>query len=160
MKTAVFAGTFDPITKGHQYVINKCLEDFDKVIVVVADNVEKTPVFSSEERKDLIYKVFSDTDKVEVVIYHGLMMDFMKSRDLIYYVRGIRTDKDLAYENKMKAFNESIYPSLKTIYYYATDDVKDISSSAVRKDVQKAVDGDALPISVKEKVISTLLKKD
>ena len=114
MKIAVFAGTFDPVTKGHEYVVNKSLESFDKVFVVIADNANKTPLFSLDDRRNFLEKTFANNDRVEIFVHHGLMMDFMKEKGLIHYVRGIRNSSDLPYEKKMLDFNKSIYPDLNT----------------------------------------------
>ena len=155
MKTAVFAGTFDPITTGHEYVIKKCLEKFDKVIVVVADNDKKTPIFSSDKRRDFILSVFDKDTNVEVCIHHGLMMDFMKERGLIYYVRGIRDEKDKEYEDKMKAFNLSVYPELQNVYIDAPKDLKMVSSTCVRNQLNF----DYIPSKIKGLVKTALTEK-
>lgn len=132
MKTAVFAGTFDPITNGHVFIVKKCLEQFDKILIVVADNDKKIPLFSSEERKDFIERVFKGFSNVEVYAHHGLMMDFMKERGLVHYIRGVRNDGDLEYEKRMEDFNKSIYPSLVNVYIDALDELKSVSSTKVR----------------------------
>lgn len=151
MRTAVFAGTFDPITKGHEYVINKALESFDKIIVVVADNTAKTPTFSSEERLEFIKRVFNGNDRVDATIHHGLMMDFMKQNSLTHYVRGIRNNTDLSYEKKMLDFNKSVYPELSTVFIYSPEKYNKINSTAVRQ---------ATSISEIENSISPLILLD
>jgi len=151
LRTAVFAGTFDPITKGHEYVINKALESFDKIIVVVADNVSKTPTFSSEERLGFIQRVFNGNERVEATIHHGLMMDFMKQYNLTHYVRGIRNNTDLSYEKKMLDFNKSVYPELSTVFIYSPEKFNKINSTAVRE---------ANSVSEIESLISPLILDD
>jgi pantetheine-phosphate adenylyltransferase len=155
LKTAVFAGTFDPITTGHEYVIKKCLENFDKVIVVVADNDKKTPIFSSEKRREFILSVFSGDNRVEVYIHHGLMMDFMKEKNLVYYIRGVRDDKDMEYEHKMEAFNKSLYPQLENVYINAPDELKTVSSTFVKNQLNY----DYIPSPIRDLVKESLTKK-
>ncbi len=154
MKTAVFAGTFDPITTGHEYVVKKALETFDKVIVVVADNDKKMPLFTSEERRDFIMEVFKDIKGVEVAIHHGLMMDFMKAHNLTYYIRGIRNDTDKEYEDRMLAFNKSVYPELQTIYLDAPESLRIVSSTFVKANANKL---GFIPEVIRDKVKTKLL---
>ena len=78
MRTCVFAGTFDPFTSGHEYVVDKCLEIFDKVIIAVGVNVDKKPFFSIDERLEIIKSVYADNDRIEVASYTGMLVDFMK----------------------------------------------------------------------------------
>ena len=82
MKVCAFAGTFDPITNGHVYVIEKCLECFDKVVVAVGINQDKKPLFDIEKRKDIIKNVFKDNDRVEVKEFDGLLVDFLKKEEI------------------------------------------------------------------------------
>ena len=132
MKTCVFAGTFDPVTKGHQFVIEKCLETFDKVVVAVGKNVDKKPTFSLEERVEFIKAAFSGNDRVEVATFDGMLVDFMKERKIIHTVRGIRDVDDYKYETTMARYNTDMYPEVITLYIPTPADLTYISSSAIR----------------------------
>ena len=132
MKVCAFAGTFDPITNGHVYVIEKCLECFDKVVVAVGINQDKKPLFDIEERKDVIKKVFKDNDRVEVKEFDGLLIDFLKKENIKINVRGIRDEVDYKYETKMARFNLDMFPEIITLYIPTPAELVHVSSSAVR----------------------------
>ena len=110
MKTCVFAGTFDPFTNGHEYIVNKCLEMFDKVIVAIGVNVDKTPLFTEQERINAIRKVYQDNARVEVLTYSGMLVDFMKEKGVKITVRGFRNQDDYKYETTMAHYNQDMYP--------------------------------------------------
>lgn len=132
MKTCVFAGTFDPITKGHEFVIRKCLEIFDKVVVAVGVNVDKTPAFTREERVQMIKLAFLDDARVQVETFDRMLVDFMKEKGLTVNVRGLRNEDDYKYETTMERYNKDAYPSLTTIYIPTPKELVHISSSAMR----------------------------
>lgn len=132
MKTCVFAGTFDPITKGHEYVVEKCLKTFDKVIIAIGVNLEKKPMFSLEERLEIIKETFKDKEGVEVATFEGMLVDFMKSRGVIHTVRGIRNEEDYKYETTMAHFNQDMYDDVITIYMPTPAELTYVSSSAIR----------------------------
>ena len=160
MKTCVFAGTFDPITKGHEFVINKCLETFDKVIVAVGVNTDKNPMFSLAERIEFIKASFNGDDRVEVVSFDGMLVEFMKERKIIHTVRGLRDIDDYKYETTMARYNTDMYPQVITLFIPTPTDLTYISSSAIRSvinlntDISKYVPTGAKPLiekAVKEK---------
>lgn len=132
MKVCAFAGTFDPITNGHVYVIEKCLECFDKVVVAVGINQDKKPLFDIEKRKDIIKNVFKDNDRVEVKEFDGLLVDFLKKEEIKINVRGIRDEVDYKYETKMSRFNLDMFPEIITVYIPTPSQLVHVSSSAVR----------------------------
>lgn len=158
MRIAVFAGTFDPITKGHEYVVNKALESFDKVYIVIACNDQKTPFFTTEERREFIKSTFDLNDRVEVFVHDGLMMDFMKEKGLTHYIRGIRNDTDLSYEKKMLDFNKGVYPELNTVFIYSPKTYGKITSTAVREGNESAI-RELVPSVIFDKVSTRLSKK-
>ena len=116
MKVCVFAGTFDPITKGHAFVIEKCLETFDKVIVAVGVNVDKTPAFNLEQRVEMIKRAYKNEPRVIVETFSGMLVDFMKSKGVTFNVRGIRDVKDYEYETTMERYNRDMYPEINFIF--------------------------------------------
>ena len=132
MKVCVFAGTFDPITKGHAFVIDKCLEMFDKVIVALGVNQDKKPMFSLEQRKKMISLVYENQPRVEVAEFNGMLVDFMKEKGVKINVRGIRDLDDYKYENTMERYNRDMYNEMITIYLPTPKELVHISSSAMR----------------------------
>ena len=132
MKTCVFAGTFDPITIGHEYCINKCVEMFDKVIVAVGVNTDKKPLFSLNDRINMIKSAFNGKEKVIVKAFDGMLVDFMRNENASIYVRGIRDEVDYKYENTMAMYNNDMYPELTTIFLPTPKELVYISSSAIR----------------------------
>ncbi len=132
MRVCVFAGTFDPITKGHAFVIEKCLETFDKVIVAVGVNVDKTPAFNLEQRVEMIERVYKDEPRVIVDTFSGMLVDFMKSKGVTFNVRGIRDVKDYEYETTMERYNRDMYPEITTLFIPTPKDLVYVSSTAIR----------------------------
>ena len=98
MKKCVFAGTFDPPTTGHKNVIDTCLEIFDEVVVGVGINTAKTPMFSADERKALLEKLYGGEKRVKVVLFVGAAVDLLESENTRFYVRGLKTTVDFEYE--------------------------------------------------------------
>ena len=135
MSVCVFAGTFDPFTNGHEYVVEKCLEMFDKVIIAVGVNVDKKPLFTTEERVDIINAVYQENDKIEVAVFEGMLVDFMKKKGAIYNVRGVRNACDFEYENKMHHYNLAHFSDLITIYLPCSESLIEVSSTSARKGI-------------------------
>ncbi len=137
MKKAVFAGTFDPITIGHERVVEKASKIFDKLYLALGVNVEKTPIFSKEVRLEMLREVSKKFPNVEVVFYDGFLVDLMKKEGIIYSVRGVRNDSDYEYENKMHLYNKSLYKDIVTLFIPCDEDVKNVSSTLVRERIKK-----------------------
>ncbi len=135
-KACLFAGSFDPITLGHLYVINKALEKYDRVYVTLMKNADKTSMFSDEERLKMLESALSDP-RVTVDSWDGLLIDYMKGNRLVYNVRGIRDEKDLKYEKGMEEYNVANYPQI--VYDYIYSDIP-ISSSIVRQSIKEGKD--------------------
>ncbi len=148
MKKAVFAGTFDPITKGHEKVIESCANLFDGVIVAICINAEKHTFFSVETRLEMIKAVCKKYKNVEVLYHEGLLVDLMKQNGAEYTVRGVRNDTDYAYENHMHFVNKNLYPQLTTIFMPCEKEYVSISSTAVRNAIKDG--GDLTPYLSKE----------
>ncbi len=132
MKTCVFAGTFDPFTKGHEYIVNKCLDIFDKVIIAVGVNVNKAPYFSLEQRMTAINKIYDTDDRIEVCSFSGMLVDFMKEKGITVTVRGIRNADDYKYETQMANYNYDMYKEVTTLYIPTPNCLEHVSSSAMR----------------------------
>ena len=132
MNVCVFAGTFDPFTTGHAFVVNKCLETFDKVVVAIGVNTDKNPMFSLDDRKQMISLAFKGETRVEIATFDGMLTDFMKKNGIRVNVRGIRDVDDYKYETTMERYNRDMYPEMTTIYIPTPKELVHISSSAMR----------------------------
>ena len=132
MKVCVFAGTFDPFTKGHAFVVDKCLETFDKVVVAIGVNTEKNPMFSLDDRKQMISLAYKGEKRVEIKTFTGMLVDFMKENDIKVNVRRIRDIDDYKSETTMERYNRDMYPEMTTIYIPTPKELVHISSSAMR----------------------------
>ncbi|MBQ3492847.1 MAG: pantetheine-phosphate adenylyltransferase [Clostridia bacterium] len=136
MKTCVFAGSFDPFTSGHEYVVQKCLEMFDRVVIAVGVNVDKKPMFTDSERLEIINKVYADNERVCVVSFSGMLTDFMKENDIKITVRGLRDQDDFKYENVMARYNQDMFPQIITVYIPTPATLTHVSSSAIRNIIE------------------------
>ena len=146
MKTCVFAGTFDPITLGHKNVIDKCLDRFERVIIVIGQNPKKTALFTENQRLEMVKSVYGNNPKVEVELYSNHLndyADFLQSKNATVYVRGIRNEQDLAFEKQMQQKNQVEYPFITTEFIDCDKDFCGISSTKVRELVKDGKDSDA-----------------
>lgn len=131
-KIAVFPGSFDPITRGHENVINRASLLFDKLIIAIGENAEKREMFEITKRIEWIKKTFQDNKKIEVVVYSGLTVDYCKTRNIQYILRGIRTSADFEFERSIGQINKMIYPEIETIFLLSLPQYTALNSSIVR----------------------------
>lgn len=131
MRTALYAGTFDPVTYGHLDVIRRALELFDKVIVGVSVNPRKAPSFTTEERVDMLRGVCADLPKVEVAVVPGLVVDFARQVGARVIVRGLRAVSDFEFELQMASTNRALAPEVETIFFTTSPEWHYLSSSLV-----------------------------
>ena len=151
MRTCIFAGTFDPPTKGHLEMIKRCQKMFDKVVVAVGLNPNKTPLFSVDERLRLVRKLFENDENVEVVSHGGLLVDLMKNYDTLFYVRGLRNEDDYKYETTMAYYNEDMYPEMITVFLPTPKEYSYVSSAAMRELIKLGADfSQYIPEAIKE----------
>ena len=136
----VFAGSFDPVTKGHIDVIGKCAMMFKTVYVVLAVNAEKKYAFNKETRLKMLELSLEKYEGVKVFAYDGLIVDFMKEHGVFYYARGIRGERDIEYEDRAFEFNSKTYPDLKTVYIPCGKEFRSVSSTLVREKLKKGED--------------------
>lgn len=136
MKTAVFAGTFDPLTLGHEAVIDKASKLFDKLVVAICINPDKKTLFSVEDRLKMLNLALSKYENVEILYHQGLLVDLMKDKGAIYNVRGVRNTTDYEYENAMHEYNLKLYPELVTLYIPCSSEFKDVSSTKARESLK------------------------
>ena len=130
-RIAVYPGSFDPITKGHEDLIHRSLEFVDQLIVAVAVNVAKQPLFSLEERVALIRQTVSD--RVDVQSFDGLLAEFAKKVNASVIVRGLRAVSDFEYEFQMALMNRNLAPAIETVFLVPAFDLTYLSSSLVRE---------------------------
>ncbi len=156
MKTAIFAGSFDPITKGHENVIEKSVKLFDKLIVALCVNPEKHNLFSVEKRIKMLKAVTEKYKNVEVCYHEGMLVDLMKEKGVIYTVRGVRNDTDYNYENYMHQVNSGLYSDIVTIFLPCGQELSSISSSLVREKIKK---GESLENLLSNEVIKIINEK-
>lgn len=131
-RIAVYPGSFDPITKGHEDLIRRCLGFVDRVVVAVAVNVAKQPLFSLEERIALIRQAVTHP-AVEVQSFDGLLVDFARKVGATLTVRGLRAVSDFEFEFQMALMNRNLEPKLETVFLVPAVDLTYLSSSLVRE---------------------------
>ena len=133
MKSAVYPGTFDPITNGHLDILNQALIIFDRVVIAVAPNVSKSPLFSLEERLQMIRQSIDKENGVEVISSEGLTVELARQVKVQAIIRGIRTGEDLAAENQMALMNRHLAPELTTIAFFPGEPFAYVSSSLIKE---------------------------
>ena len=157
MKKCVFSGTFDPPTKGHEYVIENCLKMFDEVVVAVMVNPDKEPLIPAEKRKELIEKLFAGEKRVRVCTFDGAATDLLQRENTPFYVRGVRDVIDFEYENRNFFANRNLMGDIVTIYLPAPQENIVISSSLVRNSIKfKKAYSDYIPAPILQDVIKLL----
>ena len=139
-KIAVFPGSFDPITRGHVSIIQRALPLFDKIIVARGLNTEKQNYFPTEKRLEWIRKVFLDEPKIEVTKYTGLTINFCKSVNASYILRGLRTSADFEFERSIGQINKNLHPGIETVFLLTTPEYTALNSSIVRDIVRHGGD--------------------
>ena len=132
-RVAIYAGSFDPITRGHEDLMHRSLEYVDRLVVAVATNSTKTPLFTVAERVELIGEVFRDEPRIEVRSFGGLLVDFARQVGASLLVRGLRAVSDFEYEYQMALMNRHLSPKLETVFMMPSLDTTYISASMVRE---------------------------
>ena len=131
-KIGVYPGSFDPIHKGHIDVVNRALRFVDKLYIAVADSPHKSPLFSLNERKDMIDNEFSSSSSIEVVAFDNLLVEFAKSLNAQVIVRGLRVVSDFEYEFQMVGMNRQLNSEIETVFLMADAQRQSISSNFIR----------------------------
>ena len=132
-RVAIYAGSFDPITRGHEDLIHRSLEFVDTLIVAVAVNSAKAPLFSVDERVELIRASVGDDAHIEVRSFGGLLVDFAREVGASLLIRGLRAVSDFEYEYQMALMNRHLSPKLETVFMVPSLDTTYISASLVRE---------------------------
>ena len=161
MKSAVYPGSFDPVTIGHLDIIKRASAVFDKLYVVVMVNPKKTPMFSDAERVDMLKTVTADLDNVEVLSYTGLLADCAREKEAKVIVKGLRAVSDYEYEFQMALANRKLAPEIETVFMTTSAENMFLSSSVVKQ--ISSFNGDIsgfVPPEVRERISSRLVGKD
>ena len=154
--TAIYPGTFDPITNGHSDLIYRAARLFDEVIVAVTENTTKTTTFTAEERVGLAEEIFIDADNVKVCGFDTLLVDFVKKHNAQVILRGLRAVSDFEYEFQLAGMNRRLAPSIETMFLTPAEQYSYISSSLVK---EIAVLGGDISDFVDEKVMAALNRR-
>ena len=139
MKRAVFPGSFDPLTLGHQDIVERGATIFDEIIVGIGHNAEKSHMFSIKQRKQFIAQCFQDNPKVKALDYQGLTIDFCKSVGANYLLRGVRNNGDFEFEKAIARTNREL-SNIETVFLLTSIQTSFISSSIVREIIRNKGD--------------------
>lgn len=131
-RIAIYPGSFDPLTNGHVSIIERGLRIFDKIIVAIAINIRKEPLFSIEEREEFIRTEFAD-ERVEIDTFSGLLVDYAASREVRVILRGLRAVSDFEYELQMANMNRKLDDSIDTVFMMTEESDFYVSSSLVKE---------------------------
>ncbi|MBU0478557.1 pantetheine-phosphate adenylyltransferase [bacterium] len=132
-KIAVYPGTFDPITHGHIDLIKRGIKTFDKLIVAVAHNPDKNPLFTVSERVDMLREITKDMKNVEVDDFGGLLIDYVRIKGANVVLRGIRAFSDFEYEFQMALINRKLSPETETIFMMPNESFSYVSSKIIKQ---------------------------
>lgn len=131
-RCAIFPGSFDPFTVGHESVVRRALPLFDKIIIGVGDNNTKTGFLSVEKRVNIVKKVFAGEPKIEIKTYSGLTVDFCRKNNCSFILRGLRTSADFEFERAIGQTNKLLNDGIETVFILTLPEHSFISSSIVR----------------------------
>ena len=131
-KIALFPGSFDPFTIGHESIVRRAMPLFDKIIISIGFNTKKLGYFPLEQRVEWINSVFTNDDQVEVEIFEGLTVDFCLKKSAKYILRGLRTSSDFEYERMIGQMNRSMHPDIETVFLLTQPEHTHVASTVVR----------------------------
>lgn len=132
-KIAVFPGSFDPITLGHVNIIERAMPLFDKIIIAIGVNSQKSGYFTLEKRMNWLQEIYGSTGNVVIESYEGLTVDFCKRQESKYILRGLRGVSDYEYERVIAQTNKTMYPEVETVFILSAPEFSHISSTIVRE---------------------------
>ena len=133
MKTAIYPGSFDPVTFGHLDIIKRCSKKFDTVVIAVLNNMSKKSLFTVEERISLLKETTKDFLNVEIDTFSGLLTDYAKAKGCSTMIRGLRAVSDFEYEMQMALVNRKIYDEMETLFMVSSGEHVYLSSSIVKE---------------------------
>ena len=132
-KTAIFPGSFDPITRGHQEIVLRGLHLFDEILVAVGINEKKKPLFALEERLEMVRTCFAAHERISVASYQELTVEFARRNECRFILRGLRTPQDFHYEQPIEFVNKHMAPELESVHLISSPETAHISSTIVRE---------------------------
>jgi pantetheine-phosphate adenylyltransferase len=130
---AMLPGSFDPPTLGHIDIIERSAKMYEKLYVVVSSNIQKNPLFSAQERKEMLQEILKDHDNIEVVIYDGLVVDFARKHEIKIMIRGVRALVDFGYEFELAMTNKQLYDELEVLFMPTSPNYFLLRSSAIKE---------------------------
>ena len=132
-KIAVFPGSFDPFTKGHENVISRSLPLFDRIIVAIGRNTQKQAFFTIDQRLKMISRLYEKEPKVSVDVFDGLTVDYCRQAGASYLLRGLRTAADFEYERAIAQINRKMNPDVETVFLLTVPEFTPINSTIIRE---------------------------
>jgi pantetheine-phosphate adenylyltransferase len=132
-RTALFPGSFDPVTIGHVDIVNRSLSLFDNIVIGIGVNSSKKSMYSTEKRKEWLGKVFEDKEKVSVEQYEGLTVDFCNEIGAKFILRGLRTSADFEFERAIAQMNRSMHGDIETVFVLSSPGLSAVNSTIVRE---------------------------
>ena len=144
MKTAIYPGTFDPITLGHVDVVQRGLKLFDKIIIAVADSPKKSPMFDVQTRLDMVNATFKDETRIQTLSFDGLLVNLAQAHGAAAILRGLRAASDFEYEFQLAAMNRKLDADIESVFVMAREEYTFVSSSFIREISSMGGDVDAL----------------
>ena len=139
-RIAVFPGSFDPVTKGHESIIRRALPLFDRVIIAIGENGEKKSLFPLEKRLAWLNEIFAVDPRIEIDCYSGLTVDFCRKNKAGFILRGLRTSSDFEFERGIGQMNKLMFPGIETVFLLCEPEFASLSSSIVRDIIRNGGD--------------------
>jgi pantetheine-phosphate adenylyltransferase len=137
---AIFPGSFDPFTIGHENIVRRALLLFDEIIIAIGYNSEKPGFFTFEQRKQWILQTFADEKRISVESYNGLTVDFCKKKEALFIIRGLRSAADFEYEKSIAHLNKGLNETIETVFLLTEPEHSSITSTLVREVVRHGGD--------------------
>ena len=132
-RSAIYPGTFDPITLGHVDVVQRGLKLFDEIIIAVADSPKKSPMFDVQARLDMVNETFANEPRIKAISFDGLLVNLAQKYDAIAILRGLRAASDFEYEFQLAAMNRKLNTDIESVFVMAREEYTFVSSSFIRE---------------------------
>ncbi len=150
MNIAVFPGSFDPFTIGHESIVRRSLPLFDEIIIAIGYNSAKNGFFTLEQRTEWLHQIFKDEPKIKIDTYEGLTVEYCRKNNILHILRGLRTAADFEYERAIAQLNKNMFPQLETVFMLTMPEHSMISSTIVREIIKYKGDASMfLPSAIK-----------